>query len=122
MLLSASAHSGEETSQWQTGQIAGALPAFPRIVLKLLRTDLAKQQRKSMVKLHGSDQDVLRMQGRRMNARWMREFLVFMDGKHPQVSKDLATKRELTADIKAALNKGIGEFNEVFQATPGAKA
>ncbi|WP_205676858.1 alpha/beta hydrolase [Arthrobacter crystallopoietes] len=77
VLLSASAHSGEETSQWQTGQIAGALPAFPRIVLKLLRTDLAKQQRKSMVKLHASDQDVLRMQGRRMNARWMREFLRF---------------------------------------------
>ncbi|AUI53375.1 hypothetical protein AC20117_11925 [Arthrobacter crystallopoietes] len=77
VLLSASAHSGRETSQWQVGQIAGALPAFPRLVLKLLRTDLAKQQRKSMVKLHASDQDVLRMQGRRMNARWMREFLQF---------------------------------------------
>ncbi|MCW2135189.1 alpha/beta hydrolase [Arthrobacter sp. VKM Ac-2550] len=77
VLLSASAHSGEETSQWQTGQIAGALPAFPRVVLKLLRTDLAKQQRKSMEKLHASDQDVLRMQGRRMNARWIREFLQF---------------------------------------------
>jgi F-type H+-transporting ATPase subunit alpha len=54
--------------------------------------------------------------------RWMREFMEFMDGKHPQVAKDISTKRELTADIKAALNKGIGEFNEVFQATPGAKA
>lgn len=77
VLLSASAHSGQETSQWQTGQIAGALPAFPRVVLKLLRTDLVEQQRKSMVKLHASDQDVMRMQGRRINARWMREFLQF---------------------------------------------
>jgi pimeloyl-ACP methyl ester carboxylesterase len=77
VLLSASAHSGQETSQWQVGQVAGALPAFPRVVLKLLRTDLAKQQGKSMEKLHASDQDVLRMQGRRMNARWMREFLQF---------------------------------------------
>jgi pimeloyl-ACP methyl ester carboxylesterase len=77
VLLSASAHSGQETSQWQTGRIAGALPAFPRVLLKLLRTDLVEQQRKSMVKLHASDQDVMRMQGRRINARWMREFLQF---------------------------------------------
>jgi F-type H+-transporting ATPase subunit alpha len=55
-------------------------------------------------------------------SRWMSEFVEFMDGKHPQVAKDIATKRELTGDIKAALNKGIGEFNEVFQATAGAKA
>ena len=34
----------------------------------------------------------------------------------------VATKREFTADIKTALNKAIGEFNEVFQPTPGAKA
>ncbi len=54
--------------------------------------------------------------------RWMREFLEFMDGKYPQVAKDIAMKRELTGDIKAALNKGIGEFNEVFQPTPGAKS
>jgi F-type H+-transporting ATPase subunit alpha len=54
--------------------------------------------------------------------RWMREFLEFMDGKHSQVAKDIAMKRELTGDIKTALNKGITEFNEVFQSTPGAKA
>jgi F-type H+/Na+-transporting ATPase subunit alpha len=54
--------------------------------------------------------------------RWMKEFLEFMDGKYPQVAKDLSSKREFTADIKAAMNKGITEFNEVFQPTPGAKA
>jgi F-type H+-transporting ATPase subunit alpha len=54
-------------------------------------------------------------------ARWMREFIEFADGKHPQVAKDIAAKRELTADIKTALNKCIAEFNEVFQPTPGAK-
>jgi F-type H+/Na+-transporting ATPase subunit alpha len=53
--------------------------------------------------------------------RWMREFLEFADGKYPQLAKDLGEKRELTADIKAALNKCIAEFNEVFQPTPGAK-
>jgi F-type H+-transporting ATPase subunit alpha len=53
--------------------------------------------------------------------RWMREFLDFADGKYPNISKDLQTKRELTNDIKTALNKAISEFNEVFQPTPGAK-
>ncbi|MCP3065630.1 F0F1 ATP synthase subunit alpha [Myxococcus sp. K38C18041901] len=53
--------------------------------------------------------------------RWMREFLEFADGKHPNVAKDISAKRELTNDIKAALNKAITEFNDVFQPTPGAK-
>ncbi|NTX11055.1 F0F1 ATP synthase subunit alpha [Myxococcus sp. CA051A] len=53
--------------------------------------------------------------------RWMREFLDFTDGKYPTISKDIASKRELTNDIKASLNKAIVEFNDVFQPTPGAK-
>ncbi|WNG13711.1 F0F1 ATP synthase subunit alpha [Cystobacter fuscus] len=53
--------------------------------------------------------------------RWMKEFLEFTDSRHPQVAKDILAKRELTADIKTALNKAITEFNELFQATPGAK-
>jgi F-type H+-transporting ATPase subunit alpha len=54
--------------------------------------------------------------------RWMKEYLEFVDGKYPNIPKDIIGKRELTADIKAALNKAIGEFNELFQPTPGAKA
>ncbi len=53
--------------------------------------------------------------------RWMREFLEFADGRYPQLSKDISTKRELTADIKTALNKALTEFNEMFQPTAGAK-
>jgi F-type H+-transporting ATPase subunit alpha len=53
--------------------------------------------------------------------RWMREFIEFADGRYPQVAKDISSKRELTADIKTALNKCIAEFNEVFQPTAGAK-
>jgi F-type H+-transporting ATPase subunit alpha len=53
--------------------------------------------------------------------RWMREFLEFSDGRYPQLAKDIATKRELTADIKTALNKALTEFNEMFQPTAGAK-
>ncbi|MCG2624449.1 lysophospholipase [Arthrobacter sp. I2-34] len=77
VLLSTSAHSGFETARWQTARIVHALPAFPRIVLKLLRTDLVKQQAKSVAKLRSTTEDVVRMQGRRINARWQREFLDF---------------------------------------------
>ena len=53
--------------------------------------------------------------------RWGREFLEFCDGRYPTLSKDIATKRELTNEIKATLNKAITEFNQMFQPTPGAK-
>jgi uncharacterized protein len=53
------------------------LPAFPRALLKLFRTDLVKVQAKSVAKIQGTTSDVVRMQGRRMNALWQREFLAF---------------------------------------------
>ncbi|MET0402165.1 MAG: F0F1 ATP synthase subunit alpha [Cystobacter sp.] len=53
--------------------------------------------------------------------RWMKEFLEFTDSRHPQLAQDILAKRELTNDIKTTLNKAITEFNELFQATAGAK-
>jgi F-type H+-transporting ATPase subunit alpha len=53
--------------------------------------------------------------------RWMREFIEFSDGRYPQIAKDIIGKRELTGEIKTALNKCLAEFNEVFQPTAGAK-
>ncbi|RKH40998.1 F0F1 ATP synthase subunit alpha [Corallococcus sp. AB049A] len=53
--------------------------------------------------------------------RWMKEMLEFVDSKYPNIVSDLVAKRELTADIKANINKALAEFNDVFQATPGAK-
>ena len=47
--------------------------------------------------------------------RWAKEFMEFTDGKFPQLAKDIADKRELTADIKTTLNKALSEFNDVFQ-------
>jgi F-type H+-transporting ATPase subunit alpha len=47
--------------------------------------------------------------------RWAKEFMEFTDGKFPQLAKDIAEKRELTADIKTTLNKALAEFNDVFQ-------
>jgi F-type H+-transporting ATPase subunit alpha len=53
--------------------------------------------------------------------RYMNELVEFLDGRHPQVARDLLAKRELTADVKASINKALAEFNDVFQPTPGAK-
>ncbi|MCY1030370.1 F0F1 ATP synthase subunit alpha [Corallococcus sp. BB11-1] len=53
--------------------------------------------------------------------RWMKEMLEFVDGKYPNIVQDIVAKRELTNDIKAAINKALAEFNDVFQPTAGAK-
>ncbi|MBM7112966.1 F0F1 ATP synthase subunit alpha [[Archangium] primigenium] len=53
--------------------------------------------------------------------RWMKEFIEYTDSRHPSLAADIQSKRELTNDIKATLNKAIGEFNDLFQATPGAR-
>ncbi|RKH45383.1 F0F1 ATP synthase subunit alpha [Corallococcus sicarius] len=53
--------------------------------------------------------------------RWMKEMLEFVDGKYPNIVQDIVAKRELTNDTKAAINKALAEFNDVFQPTAGAK-
>ncbi len=53
--------------------------------------------------------------------RYSKEFLAFCDAKFPNLEKSIMEKKELTADIKAELNKAITEFNAIFQKTAGAK-
>jgi len=53
--------------------------------------------------------------------RWAQEFAEYCDVQCPQLPEEIAQKKELTAELKAELNKVIGEFNVVFQPTPGAK-
>jgi F-type H+/Na+-transporting ATPase subunit alpha len=53
--------------------------------------------------------------------RWANEFLVFCDAKFPGIQKGIEEKKELTADLKAELNKAIVAFNSAFQKTAGAK-
>jgi pimeloyl-ACP methyl ester carboxylesterase len=68
---------GEETVVWQASQIAPSLPKPVTLIMRLLRTDPAKAQRKSLDRLKASTTDVIRMQGVRVNAKWYREFLAF---------------------------------------------
>ena len=76
-LLAGSARSGEETSRWQVDAIGPTLPRMVHLVLKLLRTDLHRQQEKTFRKLRASTEDVVRVGGRRHNARWFRDYLDF---------------------------------------------
>lgn len=77
VLLAATAKTGEDTLVWQAREIAKTLPAFARFVLRVMRTDVATQQRKALDKLAGTTDDVVRMQGARVNAKWMREFMAY---------------------------------------------
>ena len=77
VLLAGPAKTGEQTVIWQAAQIAPTLPKPVKLIMKALRTDPAKQQRKSLDRLKASTADVIRMQGVRVNAKWFREFLAF---------------------------------------------
>lgn len=75
VLLSGPVHTGAEVLAWQTAQLASRLPRSARLILKLMRTDLVRAQRKNQARIVASDQDVIRIQGTRLNARWFRDFI-----------------------------------------------
>ena len=75
VLLSGTVHTGEEILCWQTGQLASRLPRSARIILRLMRTDLVRARRKNQGRIMASEDDVIRIQGTRVNARWFRDFI-----------------------------------------------
>jgi uncharacterized protein len=75
VLISAPARSGEQVIIWQLQEIIPTLPRPIRAIMKLLRSDPAKTQRKRFAQFRGSSSDVIRIHGRRFPARWWREFL-----------------------------------------------
>jgi pimeloyl-ACP methyl ester carboxylesterase len=77
VLLSGTVHTGAEVLAWQTKQIASRLPRSARVILRLMRTDLVRAQRKNQDRIMASDDDVIRIQGTRVNARWFRDFIRF---------------------------------------------
>jgi len=53
--------------------------------------------------------------------RYMQELLDFMETRYPQALKLLREKKDLTDDVRAALDQALEEFKSVFRPTP-AKA
>ena len=75
VLLAASPRTGGEILSWQTQQLATRLPASARLILRLMRTDAVKAQRKNQDRIMASSADTMRIQGQRVNARWFRDFV-----------------------------------------------
>ncbi len=53
-------------------------------------------------------------------SRWATELVDFVESKYPEVTRTIREKKELTAEAKEALNKALGEFNQLFQPTQAA--
>jgi hypothetical protein len=77
VLLAGAAQSGERILIWQGRQIAGSLTGVSESAVRLLRIDLVKPQRKALNRIRSSDTDVVRVQGRKLNAAWMRQFMAY---------------------------------------------
>ena len=77
VLLSYTIKTGEETLVWQAGEIGHTVPQWVKMLLKVFRTSIEKQQSKALTKLKNTSKDVVRIQGQRVNAKWMREFLAY---------------------------------------------
>jgi uncharacterized protein len=75
VLLSGAARPGGEVLTYQTKELADRLPASARFILRLMRTDAVRSQRKNLAKIMSSSADVMRVQGTRVNARWVRDFV-----------------------------------------------
>ncbi len=74
-LLSGPARPGADVLTYQVGQLADRIPAVAKLILRLMRTDVVRAQRKNLAKILASTDDVIRVQGARVNARWTRDFV-----------------------------------------------
>ncbi|GAA4063907.1 alpha/beta hydrolase [Agromyces indicus] len=77
VLLAAPAVVGERMLAWQTRQIVPTMPRLVRGILRLLRIDLVEKQRRNVERFRQSTTDVIRLEGRRMNAKWHRELIAY---------------------------------------------
>jgi pimeloyl-ACP methyl ester carboxylesterase len=77
VLLAYTTSTGEETLIWQASEIGESVPRWVKALLKVFRTSIEKQQSKALAKLKNTSGDVVRIQGQRVNAKWMREFLAY---------------------------------------------
>jgi len=77
VLLAYTGKTGRETLEWQAGAIGETLPGFVTGLLKVFGSSVEKQQAKAIRRLDKTDVDVARIQGQKVNARWMREFIAY---------------------------------------------
>jgi pimeloyl-ACP methyl ester carboxylesterase len=69
------ARPGADVLTWQAMQLGDDLPAPVRVLLRLLGTDLRRQQARNAARIQASTTDIARVGGARLNARWHREYM-----------------------------------------------
>lgn len=74
-LLAGPATTGEATMQWQAERIVPTLPVLVRGLLRVLRQPPARAQAKLFTRVRSTEAVVIRVQGRRLNAGWLRGFI-----------------------------------------------
>jgi len=77
ILLAGSAKTGEETMLWQGRKIAASLTGLNKLVIRALRLDVVKLQKKALARLKATTGDIARIQLQKINAKWFREFLAY---------------------------------------------
>ena len=77
VLLSGPACTGADVLTYQVAEIGSRLPASAKLILRLMRTDVERAQRKNLAKILASHADVIRLQGQRVGARWVRDFVAY---------------------------------------------
>ncbi|TVQ26161.1 MAG: alpha/beta fold hydrolase [Spirochaetaceae bacterium] len=77
-LLAGTAQSGGSVLEWQGREVVKHLKGFQGWLVRTLRIDPAKTQRKLFRKIQASDKAVMRVQlVVKLNAKWMREFISY---------------------------------------------
>jgi pimeloyl-ACP methyl ester carboxylesterase len=76
-LLAGVGRQGEEALLWQGEQVVPGMTGFAKFLIGALHVDVRKQQLKAFAKIKESTKDTYRIQFKRINAKWLREFLAY---------------------------------------------
>lgn len=77
VLLSPAARTGEQILTWQARMIIPTLPRWLHAIWRISGNDPIRTQRKQLDRINMSRAAVMRVRGRRMPARWFREFAAY---------------------------------------------
>ncbi len=75
VLLAGTATPGEEVLRWQAEQVGASLPRPVKLLLRILRQDILRTQRKRLDQIKATTGDTARIQLVKINAKWLREFM-----------------------------------------------
>lgn len=117
VLLAPAARPGADVLRWQAAQLAGDLPAPVRLLLRVLRTDLAAQQARNARRILATITDVARVGGVQVNARWHREFMAH----DPRPDLAALRSRMLAVTGEKDLQVPPEDLDVVAELSPGAE-